>query len=102
MRSTGFAQRLDHDGFGQILAQGDAGVANLTDQAGMPADETDALLFAQTHFAQTINDIRLRSELFDADHRTSLDGRERAGHRFGATSIGSGFGGDLARLFQRG
>jgi len=102
MGSTGFAQGFDHDGFGQILAQGDTGVADLTDQAGMTTDEADALLFAQPHFPQTIDDIRLRGELFDADHRAGLNGRERASCGFGTTGIGSGFSGDLARLFQRG
>lgn len=74
MRLTGFAQRLDEDGFREFLTQRDACVADLADQTRMAADEADALLLAQTHFAEAIHYVGLHGKLFDADRRASLDG----------------------------
>ena len=71
---TGFAQRLDEDGFCEFLAECDARVADLTDQTRMAADESDALLLAQTHFAKAIHHVGLYGKLFDADRRARLDG----------------------------
>lgn len=83
------------------MTQRDPGIANLANQTWMPADEPDALLFAEAHFSQAINHIRLCSQLFDANYGAGLDRRERAGRRFLATSIGWLIFRSLVRLFQR-
>src|SRR5689334_11161416 len=76
--STGFAQRFDEDGFCQVLAESNAGVADLANQAGMPADEADALLFAEAHFAEAIQHVRLHGKLLDANRGASFHRRKRA------------------------
>src|SRR5882762_7938725 len=53
----------------------------------MPADEADALLLAQTHFAEAIHHVRLHRQLLDANHRARRHGRERTGRRLGATVV---------------
>ena len=50
----------------------------------MAADEADALLLSQTHFAETIDHVRLGGQLLDANHGARLDMREWAGCRIGA------------------
>jgi len=89
MASTEFTHGLNEDGFRQILTQCDTGIADLTNQTRMAADEADALFLTHTHFAEAIDHVRLHGQLLDANHRASLDGREGASLRFGAT-VGGG------------
>src|SRR6187551_2215545 len=90
--STGFAQRFDENGFCQVRAESNAGVADLANQAGMPADETDALFLAHPHFAEAIQHVRLHGELLDANRGTGFHAGKRTHFRLGATCVGSGFG----------
>jgi hypothetical protein len=46
---------LDEDFIGQTSADAQAGVANLTDQVGLAAEELDFLFLAEAHFAQAMS-----------------------------------------------
>ena len=101
MRLTGFAQRFNEDGFGQIFTQGDAGVADLTDQTRMAADEADALFLAQAHFAEAIHHVWLHGQMLDANRRARLNGRKRAGLHIGAASVGNFLGRQMGAAFMQ-
>ncbi len=51
-------KRFDEDGFGQLLAQREAPVADLANQAGITTKKFDALLLAKAHFAQPAGGFR--------------------------------------------
>lgn len=63
---------LNHDGLGELLGDAEAGVADLTDEIGVAADEFDLLIFAKTHFAQTAADFGGGFQLLDTDSATGL------------------------------
>ena len=69
---------LDHDGFGELGADAEAGVADLADDVGVLHQQADALFFAEAHFAQPSGDLSGAVELFDADRCAGLDRVERA------------------------
>ncbi len=91
-RSAFLGKGFDEDGLGQVLAEGDAGIADLANQAGMTADEADALFLAQSHLAQAPDDVRLRGQLLDANHRARVHRRKRTGRGVRATVRGRGRG----------
>jgi hypothetical protein len=49
---------LYQDGFRDGGANAQPGIANLANEIGLSRQEFNALLFAQTHFAQPLRDIR--------------------------------------------
>jgi hypothetical protein len=71
----------------QFFADTDAGVANLADDAGVVADELDALLLAKTHFAKPRLNFRRGGQFLDANNLTGLDATKRTNVRSGALAI---------------
>jgi len=61
------------DGVGQLFADAQAGIANLTDEIEIVAHKLDLLLFAQAHFPQAITHRRFGQQLFDANNGAGLD-----------------------------
>ena len=73
LKSAAFGKRFDENGLRQILTERYAGIAHLADQAGMAADEPDALLFTQSHLPEAVNDVGFSGELLDANHGAGFD-----------------------------
>jgi len=64
---------LDHDQLSQLLADGEAGIANLADEIGLAGEVPDNLVFAQAEFAQAVLQFRRGAKLFDADGNAGFD-----------------------------
>ena len=60
-----------------MLAEGEAGIADLTDKVVVAGDQTDDLILAKTEFAKTILNFGGGAELLDANGDTGLDAAER-------------------------
>jgi hypothetical protein len=69
--------RFDQDAARKFVADAEAGIADETNQVGVFAQEFDALLLAETEFAQPVRSFGRRRELLDADHRADLNLVER-------------------------
>ena len=72
-RSKGF----DHDDFGQLFADGQAGVANLANEVGLAGQQFDDVIFAETQFAQPVLDFRRGAKLFDSHSDSGFDPVQR-------------------------
>ena len=68
---------FDEDQPGQLLADGEAGVADLADDVIAAGDEADDLVFAKADLAQAVLDIRRGAELFHAHRDAGLDAAQR-------------------------
>jgi hypothetical protein len=66
-------QSFDENGFSQPLADAEARVANLANNVGLPTEQLDFLVFAQTHFAKTNAKFRRCGEFFDANNAAGFD-----------------------------
>ena len=62
-RTDGF----DEDELSQLLADSQAGIADLANEIGVASEQFDLLLLADTEFAEPRGDIRRGGKLFDAD-----------------------------------
>jgi hypothetical protein len=71
-------ERLDHDQLGQLLADGEAGIANLADEIGLAGEKPDDLVFAKAEFAQTVLQFRGCTKLLDAHGHARFDTGEGA------------------------
>jgi hypothetical protein len=69
---------LDHDQLCQLLADGEAGVADLADEIGLAGEEPDNLVFAKAEFAQAVLEFRSGAKLFDAHGHARFDTGQRA------------------------
>ena len=78
---------LDEDFIGQTSADAQAGVANLTDQVGLAAEELDFLFLAESHFAQAMSQLRRGGQLLDAHGHAGIDMAQRAQERLGTRWI---------------
>ena len=78
---------MDKYGFGQAFAEAQAGVAHLTDYAGMTAEQFDLLLFTKTQLAESSADFRRTRKLFDAYHGPRLDPAQWTDRRTGTLSF---------------
>lgn len=76
--SDGGEQGLDHDHLGQLFAQRQARVADLTNEVVAAGDETNDLIFTQANLAQTRLNLWRSAELFDSNSDASLDAAQRA------------------------
>ena len=74
---------FDEDGLREFFADAEARVANLTDDAGIMADEFHVLLFAETQFAKPGLDFRRGGEFADADDLAGLNATERTDFKSG-------------------
>lgn len=85
--------RLNHDGFGQLLGDAQAGVADLADEIGMTAHEPDTLFLAETHLPQPAADLGRRRKLLDANNGPGLHVAQWTGVSMGALPFeDDGFG----------
>jgi hypothetical protein len=66
-------ERLNQNQLCQLLANGEARVANLTDEVVAAGNEAHNLIFAKADFAQTILNFRRGAELPDAHRDTRLN-----------------------------
>jgi hypothetical protein len=80
-------QSFDEDGFGQLAADAEAGVADLANDIGMAAQQFDALLFAKTEFSQADPQFRRPGQFLDANHRTRLNAAEGTDGSAGALAF---------------
>ena len=69
--------RLDHDKPGELFADGQTRVADLTDEICLIGKQPDDLFLAQAKFTQPILNIRGRGEPLDADSHSGADGIQR-------------------------
>jgi hypothetical protein len=67
------SERLDHDDFGQLLADGEAGFANLTDEIGLASEELNDVVFAKAKFAKPGLDFGGGAELLNPNGDTGFD-----------------------------
>lgn len=79
--------RLDKDGFGELLADAQARIAHLADEIGLAAEKFDDLFLAQTHFAQSNPNFRGTGEVLDTNHCACLNAAQRANRRAEAFAI---------------
>jgi hypothetical protein len=66
-------ERLDHDQLSQLLADGEAGVANLANEIGLAGQEPDNLVFTKAKFAQAVLKFRGSAKLFDTHGYARFD-----------------------------
>jgi hypothetical protein len=77
---------LDHDQFGQLLADGEAGVANLADEIVTAGDEADDPVFPEADFAQAVLNFGRGAKLADAHRDARLDAAQRTNFTIGFRS----------------
>lgn len=75
---------LNQDVFCKFFTDSEARVAHQTDQVGVPAQEANSLLFAETHLPEAVGRFRSRRQLFDAYQRTHPHLVQRTGRWPGA------------------
>jgi hypothetical protein len=63
----GGLEGFDEDDFGQFLADGEAGIADLADVIGVAGEESNDLVLAEADFTQAILHFRGSAKLFHAD-----------------------------------
>jgi len=66
-------ERFDEDQLRQLLADGEAGIANLADEIGLAGEETDDLIFAKAELAQPVLKFGGGAKLFNTDCYAGLD-----------------------------
>jgi hypothetical protein len=69
--------RLNHDQLSELLADGEAGIADLADEIIAAGNETDHLILAEPDFAEAILNFRRSAKLLDAHGDTALNTVER-------------------------
>jgi len=70
-RRSGY--RFHEDEPGELLANGEPGIADLADKIVLVGYEADDLVFAQADFTQTVLDCRNRAKLPDAHRNARLN-----------------------------
>lgn len=65
--------RFHQDGLRELFADGEPGIADLTDEVVAARDEADDLIFAEAEFAEAILNFRRGAELLDADRNACLN-----------------------------
>jgi hypothetical protein len=88
---------LNKDRLSQLFAQGQAGVADQTDNIGVARQQFDNPVFAKANFTQSIAECRRGAQLFDADRHPCLHSVKRT-KRVAAESIFFGAAGFLYTL----
>ncbi len=68
---------FDQDELGQLLADGQAGVANLANEIGLAGEQVDDLFFAKADLAQSILDLGRGAQLLDAHGHAGSDAAQR-------------------------
>jgi hypothetical protein len=64
---------LDHDQLSQLLADGEAGIADLANEIGLAGEEPDNLVFAKAEFTEAVLQFRDSAKLFYAHGYTRFD-----------------------------
>ena len=62
----GWPERLDHDDFGQLLADREASIANLADEVSLAGEQFDDVVLAEAELAQPVLNFRSGAELLNA------------------------------------
>jgi len=80
-----FNDGFDNDALGQLRTDAQTGIANLTDDVCVAANQFDLLLFAKTKFTEPMRNLRWRGKLFDPHGGAGHDAAQWAEERlFGA------------------
>jgi len=72
------AHRFHEDDFGQLLADGEPGIADLADVIGLAGKQPNNLVFAEAEFAQAFLHLRRGAKLLNPNSHTGLDAAEGA------------------------
>jgi len=80
-RGSPGSDRLYQDGFRKLRADTEPSITNLANQVGLPAHQSNLLLFAKAKFAQTMQDFGWSGDLFDPNGAARDDAAERAKKR---------------------
>jgi hypothetical protein len=70
-------QGLNHDHTSELLADSEAGIADLANETGLAGEEADDLVFAEAEFTQARLHFRGGAKLLDAHRHASLNATER-------------------------
>jgi hypothetical protein len=85
--SGGWPKGFNQNGLGNLLANREAGVADLANEIGLAGEQLNDLILTKAQLSQTILDFRGGAELLDPDGHPGLDHAERthltSGLRFG-------------------
>jgi hypothetical protein len=90
--------RLDQNAFCDLFADAEAGVADLADKVGVPAQKFDALLLAKAEFAQPVLHLWFGCELPDTYDHADLHPAQGAKFFAGAVAFDGGM--DFFQLAQ--